>query len=397
MAASPVRPMADRFVYLDNAATSYPKPPEVLDGVCRTYARIGVSPGRGSYDLSEEASRFVDDVRQGLAGFFDAPDPRRVVFAANATDALNLAIQGMVTPGDHIVSTRLEHNSVLRPLTHLHEDRGIEFDLVPFGGDGLVDPDDVVRALRLNTRLVVVTHASQVLGTVQPVAEIAAACVERGVPLLVDAAQTAGQVPVSLGSWRASAVAFTGHKALLGPAGIGGLVVSPEAEIAPTKFGGTGIDSQSLSHTPSYPHRLEAGTLNLPGIIGLAFGVAAVQQAGLAEAHSSEMRLMRRLREALAALPGVIVHSPEPRPGDVPVLTCNVAGIVPSDVGAILDADYGIAVRTGLHCAPLVHRDLGTLERGGAVRFSAGPFTTEEDIDRAVVAMTAVAAGLQPD
>lgn len=386
-----MRSAADRLIYFDNAATSFPKPRAVLAGMVEAYAEIGVSPGRGSYDLSEEASRYVDDVRQSLADFFDAPAAERVVFTSNATDALNLAIQGMVAPGDHVVSTRLEHNSVLRPLMHLREGRGVAFDLVPFAADGLVNPDDIARAIRSTTRLVVVTHASQVLGTVQPIVEIAAVCVERGVPLLVDAAQTAGQVPVRLRDSDVSAIAFTGHKALMGPAGIGGLVVSPEVEIEPTRFGGTGVDSENLTHTRAYPHRLEAGTLNLPGVIGLALGVAAVQEDGMTEVHRREMRLMRRLREALAAIPGVVVHSPRPRPQDVPIVTCNVAGIAPGDVGAILDADYNVAVRTGLHCAPLVHRDLGTLERGGAVRFSAGPFTSEEHVDRVIEAITVIA------
>ncbi len=384
--------MTDRLVYFDNAATSFPKPRAVLDQMVETYARLGVSPGRGSYDLSVEAGALVDAVRRQLADFFGARDPDRVVFAANATDALNLAIQGMTRPGDHVVSTRLEHNSVLRPLSHLRESGRITFDLVPFDDHGVVDPADVACAIRRDTRLVVVGHASQVLGAVQPVAEIAAVCTERGVPLLVDAAQSAGHVPVRLSDWGLSAIAFTGHKALLGPSGIGGLVVSPEAAVASTRFGGTGVDSASLTHTQAFPHRLEAGTVNLLGIIGLSKGLEYVQSEGMAEIHDREMALVRRLREGLAALPGVVVHSPEPRAGDVPILTCGVVGMAPHDVGAILDADYGLAVRTGLHCAPLAHRDLGTGDRG-AVRFSLGYATTGEHVDRALEAMAAITAG----
>jgi cysteine desulfurase / selenocysteine lyase len=382
--------MTGRLIYLDNAATSFPKPREVLDRMVEIYARLGASPGRGGHDLAEEASSFVDAARRQLADFFDAPDPGRVVFAANATDALNLAIQGMVRPGDHVVSTRLEHNSVLRPLSHLRESGRIEFDLVPFDGQGLVDPADVARAIRPDTKLVVVTHASQVLGTVQPVAEIAAVCAERVVPLLVDAAQSAGQVPVRLGEWKASAVAFTGHKALLGPSGIGGLVVSPDATIATTRFGGTGVDSASLMHTRSYPHRLEAGTLNLLGIIGLSEGIEYLRTEGMTEVHDREMTMIGRLRGGLAALPGIVVYGPELRDQDVPILTCNIERMAPSDVGAILDADYGIAVRTGLHCAPLVHGDLRTAEQG-SVRFSLGISTTDEHIDRALEAMREIA------
>ena len=382
-----VRPL----VYLDNAATSYPKPRECLERTVATYARLGASPGRGGYDLSVEAEVSVDDVRRRLARFFDAPDSSRVVFAANATDALNLAIQGMVRAGDHVVSTRLEHNSVLRPLWHLRERGLIEFDLVPFDERGLVDPDDVERALRPATRLVVVSHASQVLGTVQPVAEIAARCAARAVPVVVDAAQSAGQVPVRLREWGLAAIAFTGHKALLGPTGTGGLVVSPEAIVETTRYGGTGVASESLTHTQTYPHRLEAGTLNLMGVIGLGEGLAYVEEHDPEATHAREMTLARELRAGLAGLSGVTVHSPESRAGDVPIVTCTVAGVAPIDCGAILDGDYGIAVRTGLHCAPLVHEDLGLAD--GTVRFSLGRFTTPGDVAWALHAMAEIAAG----
>lgn len=380
-----------RLVYLDNAATSYPKPRECLERMVATYAHLGASPGRGGYDLSVEAETYVDDVRRRLARFFDAPDPERVVFAANATDALNLAIQGMVRAGDHVVSTRLEHNSVLRPLWHLRERGLIDFDLVPFDGSGLVDPDDIERALRPATRLVVVSHASQVLGTVQPVAEIAARCAARGVPVLLDAAQSAGQVPVRLRAWGLAAIAFTGHKALLGPTGSGGLVVAPETTVETTRYGGTGVASESLTHTQTWPHRLEAGTLNFMGVVGLGEGLAYVEEHDLAATHEREMALARELRAGLAELAGVTLQSPQARAGDVPIVTCTVPGIAPIDCGAILDGDYDIAVRTGLHCAPLVHEDLGLAD--GSVRFSPGRFTTADDVARALHAMAEIVAG----
>jgi cysteine desulfurase / selenocysteine lyase len=378
------------LIYLDNAATSFPKPKELLEEMTATYARLGVSPGRGTYDLAVEALDYVTGVRRQVAEFFGAPDSERVIFAANATDALNLAIQGLVGPGDHVVSTRLEHNSVLRPLFHLKERGLIEYDLAGVGSQGVVDPEEVERLLRPNTRLVVVCHGSQVLGTVQPIADIARVCRGRGIPLLVDAAQTAGQVPVDLNESGASAVAFTGHKALLGPTGSGGLVLASDLEVASTRFGGTGVDSHDLRHTQSFPHRLEAGTLNLLGIIGLSLGIERVQREDVERTHMREMALIRRLREGLCALPGVTVYSPPPRDGDLPVLTCNVDGMVPDDVGAILDGDYGIAVRTGLQCAPLVHADLGAGEQG-SVRFSLGHLNTEADIDAALEAMGAIA------
>ena len=380
------RPLA----YLDNAATSFPKVAAVLRRMVEIYEACGVSPGRGGYDLAMEASELVAAAREKLARFFGAPDPERVVFAANASDALNLAIQGWVRPGDHVVATRLEHNSVLRPLHHLHERDGVGYDLVPFGDSGRVDVADVAAALRPTTRLAIICHGSSVLGTVQPVAEIAGACAERGVPLLVDAAQTAGQVPVDIGALGAAAVAFTGHKALLGPSGIGGLVVSPGFEPASTRFGGTGIDSQSLVHTQAFPHRLEVGTLNLMGIIGLCEGLDTLETAGQAALHRQEMSLARRLREGLDQLPGVAVLSPPLADGDLPIVTCNVGDMASDDVGAILDADYSIAVRTGQHCAPMVHAALGTSEVG-AVRFSLGIATTEEHVERALDAMGAIA------
>lgn len=374
------------LIYLDNAATSFPKPRAILDSMIEIYARLGVSPGRGSYDLATEAANLVTEVRTKAARFFGAPDPDRVIFTANATDALNLAIQGIVTAGDHVVSTRLEHNSVLRPLFHLHELGLIEYDLVPFDDQGRIAPDSVAAALRSNTSLVVVSHASSVLGTTQPIREIAGVCATHGVPLLVDAAQSAGHIPVTLGAWGVGAIAFTGHKALLGPSGIGGLVLAPELEVASTRFGGTGIDSRGLRHTQSYPHRLEAGTLNLLGIIGLSLGLDHLEAQGMEQLHRREMALIQRLRDGLIGLPRLTIHSPPPGDDDIPVLTCSIEDIAADDVGAILDADYGIAVRTGLHCAPLVHHDLGTSE-DGAVRFSPGVFSTENDIDRAVDAM----------
>jgi cysteine desulfurase/selenocysteine lyase len=378
------------LVYLDNAATSFPKPREVLEQTLETYTRLGVSPGRGTYDLAMEAAEFVARAREQVAAFFGSSDPSRAVFAASATDALNLAIQGLVGPGDHVVSTRLEHNSVLRPLFHLHERGCIDYDLVPFDSAGLVAPSDFDGAIRPNTRLVVLCHGSQVLGTVQPVRQIAAICAARGVPLLLDAAQTAGQVPIDMQGWGVNALAFSGHKALLGPSGIGGLVLAPDLDVQTTRFGGTGLESHSLRHTQSYPHRLEAGTTNLLGVIGLSLGLEYLLGLGLEESHQREMALVRRLREGLVSMPGVSVLSPAPRDGDLPLLTCTLDGIDPEDVGAILDGDFGIAVRTGLHCAPFVHADLGA-DPTGSVRFSLGHSNTDIDIDQALEAMAHIA------
>jgi cysteine desulfurase / selenocysteine lyase len=382
--------MTDRLVYLDNAATTFPKPPEVLREMVETYARIGASPGRSGHDLAAQAGLLVDQARAQVARFFGAPDPTRVVFAANASDALNTVIQGLVRPGDHVIATRLDHNSVLRPLHHLAERGTITYDLAPFDGRGFVDPDAIAGLVRPNTRAVVMCHGSNVLGTIQPVAEIGRLCAERGLPLIVDAAQSAGQVPIDMTGLGIAALAFTGHKALYGPSGIGGLVLRPDLDVATTRFGGTGMDSASLVHSQAYPLRLELGTLNLLGVIGLSLGLAFVEHLGIADLHRQEMELLTRLRDGLAANPAITLYCAEDLAGHLPVMTATVAGIHPQDVGAILDGDFGIAVRVGVHCAPLVHRDLGTLERG-AVRFSLGVFNTRDEIDLAIEAMTVIA------
>ncbi len=382
--------MANRLIYLDNAATTYPKPRSMLEGMMEAYARMGVSPGRGNYDLAAEAEELVGATRRKLALFFGAPDADRVIFANNATDALNLIIQGLIKTGAHVVSTKLEHNSVLRPLYHLQQRGLIDYDLVPFDGRGFIDPDQVAKAIRPDTRLVIVCHASNVLGTAQPISEIGRVCAERGVPLIIDAAQSAGVIPIDMSAWQVAAIAFTGHKSLLGPTGIGGLVVHPELEVQTTRFGGTGVESRSLIHTQSFPHRLEAGTLNLMGILGLSMGLDLVTAEGPESIHRREMELLTRLRDGLASIRGVDLYCAADLSDHVGLMTTNVKGTDPTDVGAILDADFGIAVRAGLHCAPLVHEALGTYSKGG-IRFSVGPFNTTGDIDQAIDAMAAIA------
>lgn len=386
-----MKDMGVRPVYLDNAATTFPKPASVLEKTMETYLRIGVSPGRGGYDLAAEAEEYVRDTRRKTARFFGSSAPDRVIFAGNATDALNIALQGILHPGDHVVSTRLEHNSVLRPLYHLREKGIIEYDLVRFDGKGFVDPDDIVAAIRPDTKLVVVTHASNVLGTVQPVREIGRCCAERGVLLVVDAAQSAGAVPIRVDDWQVAALAFTGHKSMLAPTGIGGLVLSRQLEdIEPSRFGGTGIDSASPVHTRDFPYRLEAGTLNLLGIIGLSESLDYLAEAGVEVMHTREMELLGKLSDGLSLVAGIDLYNAEDLSDHVALLTANVRGMDPHDVGAILDGDFNIAVRTGVHCAPLVHESLGT-SPGGSVRFSIGPFNTGGDIDLVLEAMKEIA------
>jgi cysteine desulfurase/selenocysteine lyase len=378
--------MTNGLIYLDNAATTFPKPASVLRNMVQTYMRMGVSPGRGSYDLAAEAGELVTGTRRKVAHFFHVSDPDRVIFTSNATDALNILLQGTVRPGDHVVSTRLEHNSVLRPLHHLYLRGIIEYDLVPFDGNGFIDPQDIMAAIRPHTRLVILSHASNVLGTVQPLREIGRRCAERGVPLFLDVAQSAGILPIDMESWQVAGLAFTGHKSMLGPTGIGGLVLSPGVEVKSMRFGGTGFDSLSLAHPDIFPYRLEAGTHNLLGIIGLSEALDYLRNRGIESIYAGEMELLRRLREGLSSYKGIQIYGPEDLSDRIGLLTANVLGMDPEDVGAILDADFHIAARVGLHCAPLLHEGLGTSPRG-TIRFSLGPFNTEDDIDRTVAAM----------
>jgi len=375
-----------QIIYLDNAATTFPKPHEVLSEMQEVYGRLGVSPGRGTYDLAAQAEETVSQVRSQICEFFGGDDPERVIFAYNATDALNTLILGLVTPRCHVVSSRLEHNSVLRPLHHLRREGMFSYDLVPFDGQGFINPHDVAGSIRPETKMVILTHASNVLGTIQPVEEVGIICRDHGVPLILDVTQSAGVFPINMKSLGADAVAFTGHKALMGPTGIGGLVLRRGLDIRPTRFGGTGIDSSSLLQTDTYPHRLEAGTINLLGIIGLSTGIRYVIKHGMENTYQNEMTLLRRLRDGLAELQPVHVYCGDNLDNHVAVLLCNIEGMDARDLGDILDGDFHIAARSGLHCAPLVHLDLGTSPSGG-VRFSPGPFNTSRDIDVVLDAM----------
>ena len=377
------------MIYLDNAATSFPKPAECLRGALELYLRTGASPGRGGYDLAAEAEERVNAIRRRLCRFFGGDDTYHLCFAYNATDALNILIRGLVEPGCHVVSSRLEHNSVLRPLHHLEKEGLITFDLVPFNEHGFLDPEQIAAAIKPETKLVLLTHASNVLGTIQPARAIGEICRTRKVPLVLDVSQSAGVVPIDIKGWGVQGIAFTGHKSLLGPTGIGGLLLSPECNPRPTKFGGAGFESRSLYHPLEYPTRLEAGTINLFGILGLAASLDHVERTHAAS-YEREMLLLEKLRAGLARLPRMRLYCADRLDNHFPLLTCNVDGHRSEDVGAILDGDFDIAVRAGLHCAPLVHESLGTIEKG-AVRFSLGPFTTEAEIDEAIKAMAAIA------
>jgi cysteine desulfurase family protein len=384
----------ENLIYLDNGATSYPKPEEVYSFMDKFYRTAGVNPGRSGYDVCIMAGEILLETRKLMTAFFNGPAaaPERCVFGYNSTDALNLAINGLLKPGDHAVTTALEHNSVLRPLYHLAEYGGVALDIVPFDGRGFVDPDEVRRRFRPNTRLVAVNHGSNVIGTVQPVAAIGRLCREAGIPFVIDASQTAGKVPVDMEAQCIDVVCFTGHKSLMGPMGIGGMVVGEGVEIRHTRAGGTGVKSAQKLHLAEYPYRMEYGTPNMSGIAGLNAGVKWVNAKGVAPLYRHEMHLTAMLRDGLKAVEGVTLYCQDDLKDHIAVLLFNIDGLEAADTGTMLDVDHNIACRTGLHCAPLVHEGLGTDQLHGAVRFGIGPFNTEEHIRTAVAAVAEIAA-----
>jgi cysteine desulfurase family protein len=303
-----------------------------------------------------------------------------------------MLLQGLTEKGDHVVTTMLEHNSVLRPLHHMQLEGKIEVTHVPFDQHGYVHPDDIKDAFKKNTKLVIVNHSSNVIGTIQPLKEIGKICKENGVFFVVDSSQSAGAIPIDMKEMGIDALAFTGHKCLMGPTGIGGSYVMEGVPVKGTRFGGTGVRSAVKTHLEAFPYRLECGTMNLVGVAGLYAGVKWVLAQGMEELHNQEMTLWDRLRKGVQDIPGVVTYCAENTKNQNPVLCLNVNGFEAADVGTILDVDYEIACRTGLHCAPKVHELLGTVDIHGAVRLSIGPFNTIEHVDLAIEAVKDIAS-----
>ena len=379
------------FVYLDNAATSFPKPPEVIRFMCDFYATRGVNPGRTGFDLALEAEDTVLETRQALTDFFGGTDRDRLVFALNVTDALNLLISSALEPGDHAITTCLEHNSVLRPMYQQRE-RGVEVDFVDFDSDGYVDPADIGARLRPNTKLVVMNHGSNVIGTIQPVAEVGRICRERGVLFAIDAAQTAGLVPIDVEAMNIDVVCFTGHKSLFGPTGTGGMYVTENAEIWPCRAGGTGVKSALRTQVREYPWRLEFGTVNTMGVAGLLSAQRWIERRGGVEAiYEHEMAHARRLRDGLAEIDGVTLYCADMDRDHLPVFVFNIDGLPADQTGTFLDVEHDVVTRTGLHCAPRVHEGIGTADIDGTVRFSPGIFTTDDEVEHAIGAVADIA------
>lgn len=378
-------------VYLDNAATSHPKPPSVRAAMLRFMDDVHASAGRGAYAEARAAGALLDQVRSSLATLLGVSAPERLLFTLNCSDALNLALKGILRPGDRVVTSVMEHNSILRPLAALEERLGISVVRVPADHEGLISTEAVAAALCEPTRLVALQHASNVSGTLQPVAAVAGLARAAGAFMLVDAAQTLGSVPLAPEQVGIDLLAFPGHKSLLGPLGTGGLWVSPRVDLATVREGGTGSRSEEAVQPSFWPDRHEAGSHNLVGLAGLAASVEWILQRGVEDITATKQRLMRRFLEQLAGLEGVRLHGPARAEGRVGVFSCTVGRHAPEAAGRLLDDLHGVKVRSGLHCAPFAHQALGTFPTG-TVRLSIGPFTTAAELDRAARALADVAS-----
>jgi len=379
-------------IYLDNAATSWPKPESVYRAVNRFMRQVGATPGRGGHQREEEASRIADKTREALAQLFNAPAPNGVAFTMNATQAINMALKGALKPGDHVITSSIEHNALWRPLKAL-ERGGVSITAVPCQADGTLALADVARAMRPSTRLIAMQHASNVLGTIQPIAEIGRIARARGVLFLVDAAQTAGACPIDMEEMRIDLLAFAGHKGLYGPHGTGGLVVRPGVALETWIEGGSGAQSEPETMPEELPLRLEAGTQNAAGIAGLLAGVRFVLKEGVLNIRKHEMALTAQLIAALRDLPGLTLLGPADLNLRTAVVSIAVDAFVPDQLAVVLDQVFAVMTRAGLHCAPQAHRTAGTLEQGGALRFSPGFFNTEDEISAAAEAVHHIMLG----
>jgi cysteine desulfurase family protein len=379
------------MIYLDNAATSFPKPEAVYQALDR-FARTDLAnPGRAGHKMALAAEHALDDARHLLNQLLHGEGPERFVFTLNCTDGLNMAFKGVLADGDHVITTDLEHNSVSRPLRAMELAGRITLTRVRADGGGTINPDDVRRAVTPRTRLIALTHASNVLGTVQPVAEVGRIAREHNLLFLVDAAQTAGVVPIDVQALRIDLLAFPGHKSLLGPTGTGALYVGTRARVGAWREGGTGGDSSSETQPREFPYFLEGGTPNVLGVAGLAAGVRYVQEQGLDQTRRHEVALTERLWQRLDEIGTYAVFGHRDAERRVGTLSFRHPALAAAEVGGILDQAFDVAVRPGLHCAPYVHRSLGTFPEG-TVRVSPGPFSTPADIDHLARALAEIAA-----
>lgn len=385
--------MSTPRIYLDNAATSYPKPKQVWDAVDRYQRELGTAIGRGSSRAGEEVQRIIDRCRTQISRHFGVSRPEYVLFANSGTDALNMAIFGLLNEGDRVIMTPWEHNSVLRPLAALARKKNVQTVSLRSDSAGGIELESLEEALQTPASLLIITHASNVTGVIQPVREVARMAQAAGVPVLLDAAQTAGHCPVNMADLGVDLIACPGHKGLMGPLGTGVLMLSEKIAplLEPFRYGGTGTSSESPEQPLNLPDRFEAGNLNAPGLVGLA---AAMDWHVDQKESAGGWAGMSAFIQDLTNIPGLICHlaeSPLPR---VDVVSLSVPRVAPQVMATLLDEHFGIECRAGLHCAPLAHRELKTLEQGGTVRLSPGPFTTEEEIDRTLEALAQIVVAM---
>jgi cysteine desulfurase family protein len=376
------------MIYLDNAATSFPKPKQVIDAVAHYLNEIGGNPGRAAHAPAREAGRVIDRTRRSLATLLGKVEPSRILCTPSTTVALNLAFKGLLQAGDHVVTTSIEHNSVMRPLRGLQK-LGISHSQIPCSPRGELDPADIPPLIRPQTRIIALIHGSNVTGNLMPVSEVGKIAREHGIFLLVDAAQTMGRIPIDPQESNIDLLAGPGHKGLLGPMGTGFLYVRPGLELEPLWEGGTGTFSESMEQPETWPERFESGTLNAPGLAGLAAGIAEVQKLGLEAIAAHEQSLIESLAAGLSQLPGIILYGSPDKSSCTGTLSFNVRELDCSEVAHILDTVYSIAVRSGLHCAPAAHRTINTFPHG-TVRASVGPYNSQEDIETLIHAVSEI-------
>jgi cysteine desulfurase family protein len=383
-------------IYLDNAATSWPKPAAVYDAIDDYNRNLGVAVGRGAFQQAIDVQGIVDRCRKRAADLLGAESWDRIVFTFNGTDSLNLALQGLLAAGDHVVTSDVEHNSVLRPLQELNRRAGVEISVVAADRTGRIDPADVRAALRPNTKLVAMIHASNVTGTIQPIADVAEIAREAGVLCLVDAAQSAGHLPIDLKNMPVDLLACPGHKGLLGPLGTGLLYMRPgvEQQLQSIRQGGTGSNSEDDRQPEMLPDKYESGNHNAPGLCGLEAALAWIQERGVESIRAHEQELTSRLLEGLERIERLKLHGPCDAEKQVGVVSVTIPDFEPQVLASILDESFGIQTRAGLHCAPGIHRALGTFEGGGTVRISVGSFTTTSEIDAAVTGLAELAGAV---
>jgi cysteine desulfurase family protein len=382
-------------IYLDHAATTWPKPEAVYAEMDRYARQVGAAAGRGAYAEAMEGERLVRRCRADIAGLLGESEPERIILTQNGTDSLNLAIHGLLRPGDHVVTTVCEHNSVLRPLRFHQQKRDVRVTYVRCDGEGFVNPDDIAAAILPGTRLIAMLHASNVTGAIQPAEEVGRIAAEREIPFLLDAAQSLGHLPISPKAFHQPLIAAPGHKGLLGPLGTGILYIPTgiESRLESLKQGGTGTRSDEDLQPMSLPDKYESGNLNVPAIVGLGEGVRAVSATDLGASLAKEQALCSRLLAGLSEIPGITIYGPKNSEHRLGVVSFNLADFEPQELAALLDSTYHIQVRAGIHCAPRMHSALGTSPRG-TVRISISPHsTTEVEINAVIAALREITAG----